>query len=293
MSDLPSKTKGGLMTLPKYDDHYVKVGGKDIRYWVGGQGPAVILVHGLSASAEYWQYNLAPLSEGYRVYAPDLLGFGRSDKGLGQFSLLYGASFIADFMDALEIERATLAGNSMGGVVCAQFAVQFPPRLEKLILVGSAGFGGDLHPVFRSWSIPIVGNVMFSLYQRAFPLATRWNFCDPGSIDREWIDGAAAMLRMPKVKESSLRIVRVGVDLRGQREELLRDLHRRLPHMTAPTLIIWGSHDPAVPVSHAHAAQKLIPNSQVRIMDRCGHTPQVERPQEFNQLVLDFLREGD
>ncbi len=101
------------------------------------------------------------------------------------------------------------------------------------------------------------------------------------------------MLRMPEVKESSLRIVRVGVDLRGQREELLRDLHRRLPRMTAPTLIIWGSHDRAVPVSHAYAAQKLIPNSQVRIMDRCGHTPQVERPQEFNQLVVDFLSEGD
>jgi pimeloyl-ACP methyl ester carboxylesterase len=281
------------MPLPQYEDQYVKIGGKSIRYWLEGEGPPVVLVHGFACSAEFWQYNVAPLSQQYRVYAPDLLGFGRSDKNVEDFSLGHGATFIAQFMDALGIEQATLAGNSMGGVACARFAVQYPSRLTKLVLVDSAGFGRELHPFLRSWSFPVVGGAIFSLYQRAFPRVIGLNFRGPGSVEREWVDGAAEMLRMPGVKESSLGILRVGVDLWGQRQELLHDLHRQLPHMTAPTLIIWGSHDPAVPVSHAYAAQELIPNSQVRIMDRCGHTPQVERPLEFNQLVLDFLSEGD
>lgn len=279
------------MPLPRYEDHFVKVGGSNIHYWVEGAGPAVILVHGLASSAEFWQYNVRPLSRGHRVYAVDLLGFGRSEKAIAEFSLPFGASFLADFMDNLQIERATLVGNSLGGVVCAQFAVQFPERLERLILVGSAGFGRELQLFLRLWSVPILGGMTFSLYQRAFPVLKRWVFYDSRSMDGEWVSGAAAMVRRPGVKESSLRVVRLGVDMSGQREELVRDLHLRLAHMTAPTLVIWGSHDPVVPVSHAYAAEELIPNSKVRIMDRCGHTPQVERPQEFNQLVLDFLGE--
>lgn len=280
-----------MMPLPRYEDRYVKVGGRNVRYWVEGEGPAVVLVHGLACSAEFWQYTVAPLSEGHRVYALDLLGFGRSDKAIGEFSLPYGASFLADFIDAVGVERATLVGNSLGGVICAQFAVQFPERLERLILVGSAGFGRELQFFLRLWSVPILGSMTFSLYQRAFPVVKRLVFYDSSSIDREWVSAAAAMVRMPGAKESSLRIVRLGVDMTGQRDELVRDLHLQLAHMTAPTLVIWGSHDPVVPVSHAYAAEELIPNSKVRIMDRCGHTPQVERPQEFNQLVLDFLSE--
>ncbi len=281
------------MALPHYEDHYVTVGGKSIRYWVEGQGPVVILVHGLTASAEFWQYSVAPLSENYRVYALDLLGFGRSEKDIGEFSLRYGASFIADFMDALGIERATLAGNSMGGAVCAQFAAQHSTRVEKLILVGSAGFGRELNLGFRLWTLPLFGGLTFSLYQRMFPLIVRLNSSDLGLIDKTWIDGAAAMVRMPRVKENALQVVRTGVDLRGQRKRVLRELHRQMTDIAAPTLILWGSRDRAVPVSHAYAAQALIPNSQVRIMDGCGHIPQVERPQEFSQLVLDFLSEGE
>lgn len=277
------------MTPPKYEDRYVKVDGKSIRYWVEGQGPALILVHGLACSAEFWQYNVRPLAERHRVYALDLLGFGRSNKDIGQFSLPHAASFVAGFMDALGIERATLAGNSLGGIISAQFAVQYPQRLEKLILVASAGFGRDLQPLLRLWSVPGLGSIIFSIYQRVFPLTRRWSFFDYPAVDPEWIKGAAAILRTPGVKENTLKVARIGVSLRGQREELFRELHRQLAAMIAPTLIVWGSHDPIVPASHGYAAQKLIPNSRVQIMDRCGHIPQVERPEEFNKLVLDFL----
>lgn len=279
------------MTLPRYEDRYVKVNGKNIRYWVQGEGPALVLVHGLACSANYWRYNIAELAQEYRVFAPDLLGFGLSDKDIDEFSLPYAGSVLAEFMDAVGIERASLGGNSMGGVICAQVAVQFRSRVDKLILVNSAGFGREINPVVRLWALPVVGSVVFSLHQRLFPLAVRLNFSHPRAVDQEWIDEATSMLRMPGVKESSLEVAKIGLSLRGQRRELLRDLHHQLRDMPAPTLIVWGSRDLMVPVSHAYAAQRLIPNAQVHIMDRCGHIPQVERPHEFDRLVLEFLGE--
>jgi 4,5:9,10-diseco-3-hydroxy-5,9,17-trioxoandrosta-1(10),2-diene-4-oate hydrolase len=279
------------MGLPMYEDHYVEVGGGRVRYWVEGDGPALLLVHGLACSAEFWQRNVGPLAEEHRVYALDLPGFGLSDKTVGDFSLEYAARSLKAFMDAVGVERATLAGNSMGGVLCAQFVVQFPERAGGLILVGSAGFGRELNPFLRTWSVAVVGDLVFRVYQMAFPALKRWVFCDANSIGGEWVEGAAAMLRMPGVRENTLRVAQMGIDLHGQREEMFRHLHTGLSSVTAPTLIIWGDHDVAVPVAHAYVAERLIPHAEVRIMKRCGHTPQVERPEEFNKLVLDFLRE--
>lgn len=281
------------MAPTKHRDQYIKVDGRSIRFWAEGEGRVVVLLHGLTCSVEFWEYNIAALAQQHRVYALDLLGFGRSDKEIDELSLAYGASFIAQFMDALSIERASMVGNSFGGLLCAQFAVQFTSRLDRLVLVDSAGFGRELHLLFRLESVPVLGSVIFSLYQRAFPLATRWAYHDPSTLNEEWLARTGALLRIPGVKGNALKVISAGVDLGGQREELYRDLHRQLADMTAPTLIIWGSDDSLVPVSHAYTAHELIPNSRVRIMQRCGHLPQVERPQEFNQLLLDFLGGGD
>jgi 4,5:9,10-diseco-3-hydroxy-5,9,17-trioxoandrosta-1(10),2-diene-4-oate hydrolase len=223
------------------------------------------------------------------VYALDLPGFGKSDKEIEDFSLDYAAAFLARFMDAVGIERASLAGNSLGGVVCAQTAVQFPERVSNLVLVGSAGFGRELSPYLRLWSVPVLGDLAFRTYQGLFPMLKRWVFRSPQSIGDEWFSETAAVLRSEAVRKNALKVARMGVTLRGQRQELLGELHRELAVMEAPTLIIWGRDDPAVPLSHAYHARDLIPNSEVRVMERCGHLPQVERPDELNELVLDFL----
>ena len=277
------------MDLPRYDDQYVQVGGSGIRFWVEGDGPALILVPGLAASAEFWQYNVRPLAARHRVYALDLPGFGKSDKKIEDFSLANAAAFMARFMDAVGIERASLAGNSLGGVVCAQTAVQFPERVRNLVLVGSAGFGRELSLYLRLWSVPVLGDLAFRTYQGLFPSLKRWAFRRPDSIDDQWLSGTAAVLRSPAVRKNTLKVARMGVNLRGQREEMLGDFRREVAAMDIPTLIIWGGRDYVVPIAHAYAAQKLIPDSEVRVMERCGHVPQVERPEEFNGLVLDFL----
>ncbi len=254
-----------------------------------GKGPGLILVHGLAGSVEFWQYNVGPLATEHRVYALDLLGFGGSDKEIEDLSLEYAASFLTQFMDGVGLERASLAGNSLGGLVCAQTAVRSPERVAKLILVDSAGFGRELSPFLRLWSVPVLGDLVFRLYQRAFASLRRWILRDSSSIDDEWLAAAATVLRTPGVRENALRIARMGVSLRGQRQEMLADLRREVAGMETPTLIIWGGRDLVVPVTHAYAARELIPHAEVRIMEGCGHMPQLERPQQFNRLVVDFL----
>ena len=277
------------MDLPTYDDRYVEVGGKKIRYWDQGEGPAVVLVHGLAASVEFWVYNIGALGSPHRVVALDLLGFGRSDKEIGEFSLPYSASFLMDFLDAVGLQEASLVGNSMGGLVCLQTAVDYPERVDRLVLVDPAGFGRELNPLLRLWSIPIAGSAVFWLSQRLFPGLREWVYPGSGSITRAWLLRAAEVLRTPGVRANAVQVARLGVNLRGQREELFRDLHDRLPTLTVPTMIIWGDRDPIVPVRHAYVAQKLIANSQVRIIEGCGHLPQMECPEDFNELVLNFL----
>jgi 4,5:9,10-diseco-3-hydroxy-5,9,17-trioxoandrosta-1(10),2-diene-4-oate hydrolase len=97
------------------------------------------------------------------------------------------------------------------------------------------------------------------------------------------------LARLPEAKETLLTVARTGVDLMGQNMRLLEPLLCRLPEIEAPTLIIWGAQDPIIPVAHAHIAHQMIRTSQLHIFDRCGHLPQIEKPEEFNQVVLNFL----
>jgi pimeloyl-ACP methyl ester carboxylesterase len=280
------------MEPPEYRDRYLDVGDQTIRYWDEGNGPVVLFVHGLAASVEFWQYNVGALASRYRVVALDLLGFGRSDKKIEEFSLAYAARFMLEFLNALDIQHASLVGNSLGGLVCLQTAVSCPLRVGRLVLVDPAGFGRELNPLLRLWSIPAVGKAVFWLYQLLFARLRPWVFPGSHSISRGWLARTAEVLRTPGVRENAIKVARAGVTLYGQREELFCDLHEQLGAMTVPTLIIWGDRDPVVPLKHAYIARSLIPNSEVRIMAGCGHLPQLERPEEFNRLALDFLDSG-
>jgi len=273
------------------EDRYVKVGEINTRYWVLGQGSPLLLIHGLGASCEYWRYNVRALSQGCRVYAFDLPGFGRSDQRIEDLSLHFAGEFVAAFLDAQGVDRASLVGNSLGGAVSLQFAVQYPHRLEKLVLVSSGGLGRELHRSFRLLKIPLWGEFMAWAWG-ARP-GTRLNLrsivYEPKVMTDEFVDQTVELARLPGAKEMFLLVARTGIDLRGQNMKLLEPLLRRVPGIEAPTLIIWGAQDPIIPVAHAHMAHQMIKNSQLHILDRCGHVAQIEKPEEFNQLVLDFL----
>ena len=268
-----------------------KVGGEVrvmVRYVVEGEGPAVLLVHGLGASLAVWEENITSLAEGHTVYALDLPGQGKSDKPAElQYDAVSGAHFLVDFMDALGIRSATLIGNSAGGLITAICALTYPGRVEALVLVDSAGLGRQMAWFLRFASLPFLGELLHISGVRNTRSLIKSVFYEHGLARREMVDELVKVRNTPEAKRASLKATRSGVNLWGLRRSMMV-----LPMLKAwakPLLIIWGREDRILPVSHAYRAASVLPNSRVHVIPRCGHWPQMERPQEFNSLVLRFL----
>jgi 4,5:9,10-diseco-3-hydroxy-5,9,17-trioxoandrosta-1(10),2-diene-4-oate hydrolase len=271
------------------EDRYVQVNGYNIRYWMKGEGPPVVLIHGIGGSADYWGYNIGPLSQKQRIYALDLLGFGRSEKPAISYTLPFMAEFIAHFMDTLDLERASFVGWSLGGIISMEFALDFPDRLNKLVLVGPAGLGRELNLFLRLMTIPILGEVIYGPTRWGTRNTLRLLFYDPKFVTEELVELAFELAKLPGARRTFLTVLRYGVDLGGLKKELLEPLLKRIPRIKAPTLIIWGKEDRIIPVAHAQVGKDLIRGSKLHIFERCGHAPHIERAEEFNALVSSFL----
>ena len=128
---------------------FVTVHGHDVAYRAAGEGPVLVLVHGIAGSSATWEPLMPRLADRYTVIAPDLLGHGESAKPRGDYSLGAYASGVRDLLAVLGHERATFVGHSLGGGIAMQLAYQFPERCERLVLVGSGGLGNEVGPLLR------------------------------------------------------------------------------------------------------------------------------------------------
>jgi pimeloyl-ACP methyl ester carboxylesterase len=267
------------------------VGRINTRYWLlGERGPALLLLHGLGGSAEDWLFNAHPLAAGNRVYVPDLVGCGQTDKPAMRHSLPCFAQFVAEFMTTVGVERASLVGHSLGGAVALQFALLYPDRLTSLVIVNSAGLGREVALSSRLATVPLLGELL----TRPSRFAVR-QFMERVVFDRAMITEEAVSIvlkrsSLPGAQRSTLAIIRALVTLRGAKEEAVGPIVGNLRRIPAPTLIIWGRHDRLLPVAHAEVAAQAIPEAALRIFEACGHAPQYERADEFNAFVLEFLR---
>ena len=270
-------------------DRYVQVGQINTRYWTSGdKGTSVILLHGIGSSVETWMYNISVLAQHHRVYAVDLVGAGRSDKPPTTYSLTYLAEFVLGFMDAISIECASLVGNSLGGGVALQFALNFPRKVEKLILVNSFGLGKEITLTLRLATLPFVGK-LFSPSRSGTALTLKQSVYDPTLISNEWVELYYQIATLPGAWEAVLALINANIELFGVRTEVYNTIVDRLATITVPTLVFWGRQDRILPVAHAQVASKGLPSARIHIFDRCCHWPQVERSEEFNTLVLEFL----
>jgi len=270
-------------------DKYIKVGNINTRYWqAGDKGSAVVLVHGLGGYIENWLHNIGPLSLSHRVYVMDLPGFGRSDKPLVR-DLMVLVRFIADFMETLKIEKASLIGNSLGGGLVLQFALEYPEKVERLVLVDSAGLGRDVIPDFKFCSLPLVGELFLRPSRKSSEKLWEKLLHDPSKVTPEMKDLGYRYISSPGAKKTFLATTRAGVNIFGQKDKLTRQLLPGLKGLKMPVLIVWGNDDRIIPVAHARIALEKIPGARLELFDNCGHMPMLECPDKFNQLVLDFL----
>jgi len=270
----------------------ITVHGRLVKYRIGGEGPLVLLIHGMAGSASTWKQVMPALSERFTVLAPDLLGHGDSDKSKGDYSLGAMASTLRDLIVALGYKRATVVGQSYGGGIALQFAYQYPERCERLVLVNAGGLGSEVNPVLRLLTMP--GSAALLLVATAPPvrrivemigrIALRKKLDTATVIPELW--RSYTSLGNVEARRAFLRTLRAVIDGRGQAVSA----HDKL-HLAAgmPTLIIWGEEDGIIPVEHAHAAHALIRGSWLEIIEGVGHYPHCEAPDRFVTALTEFI----
>ena len=273
------------------EDQYIKVGNLKTRYWtLGDQGTAVILIHGLGASADICMHNVEALAKQHRVYVPDLIGFGRSDKPGPSFSPIDYVRFLDDFMNTLNIERASLVGQSLGGGIALHYALRFPQKVSKLVLVGSAGLGKEVIWTLKLMSLPLLGELISYPSRKGVEIFFKLTVRDQALVTKDFVDLYYNIFSQLGFQKFLLKTVRSIINIRGAREEVLPSMNN-ISKIKRPVLIIWGEEDRVLPLKHAYWGKEKLPEAELEIMEGCGHIPFFERSEQFNRRVLEFLSE--
>jgi pimeloyl-ACP methyl ester carboxylesterase len=220
---------------------------------------------------------IGPLSEKYRVIVPDQIGFGRSDKPM----INYRIGTLVDFLDALykelKVERASLVGNSLGGWTAAAFALAHPEKVDRLALVDAAGFAltGDVNPRALNLLSPSTLEGSKQLLSQIF-----YNKQMFGS------DAAAGLMLTRRMMAGDGYTIQRFIDSIVNGEDVL---DKKLSAIKQPTLIVWGREDLLTPLALGERFKKEINGSELLVIEKCGHVPQIEKPAEFNAALMKFL----
>ena len=277
------------LMLRDTDNRYIAVDGIPIRYIVKGAGSPVMLLHGFGEFVESWAFNIEPLSKHFQVYAMDLPGHGLSGKPKVDYSLPFAMKLASDFMQALGIDRASLVGHSMGGIICLSAAISFPERVEKIVLVDSGGLSREMPVQYRLVTIPILGEIVIApTIKPGLRAGIKKAFYNPGLVNEEMVNIDYQYMKMPGTKRALLNIIRHSASLTGPYPEVV--LTDKLHLVKTPTLLIHGAEDRVIPVEYARNACKLLPRARLEVFPKCGHVPHIEKASEFNEAVITFLK---
>ena len=273
----------------------VTLHGRPMAYAEMGDGPVLLLIHGMAGNYQNWQEVIEPLARHHTVVAPDLPGHGMSAPGSGDYSLGALAAGLRDLLIGLGHQRATLVGHSLGGGIAMQFAYQFPEMTERLVLISSGGLGREVSPVLRAAALPGAdffiaatagpGSVVGSAGARALAKVGLRPHPDVAEVARGY-----ASLADPGRRAAFLETLRAVVGTAGQR---VRAGDRLYLAEGVPVLIIWGEDDRIIPVGHAEDAHRAIPHSHLEIFEGVGHLPQLEASGRFVAVLERFLAETE
>jgi 2-hydroxy-6-oxo-6-(2'-aminophenyl)hexa-2,4-dienoate hydrolase len=271
-----------------FDSRHVDAGGVRTHYLEAGAGapgaPPLILIHGGGAGADSvgnWRGTIPEFARRFRTIALDMIGFGgtaKPDPAAFEYSQGARVAHLRDFLSALQIERAAFIGNSMGGCTALGLAVEHPARVERLILMGSAGLTTSLHADL----MPVI-NYDFTregMVRLIRALTNRGFEPDPALVD----------YRLRKSLEPDARAA-YGATMKWIKEQGgLFYAPEFIARVACPTLVVNGKDDKVVPLANAYRFLELIPNSWGYVMPYCGHWAMIERPQDFAHACLGFLQ---
>lgn len=267
----------------------IRVDGINVRYAVAGDGPPVLLVHGLATSMITWCRNIDAVARaGFTAVAIDLPGYGGS--GLADhrgYTPESAASFLIDFANEMGIERFSVVGNSAGGLVAGVTALDYPDRVEKVALVGSAGLGKRVSWPLRLISIPVVGELFYKPQMIGKDALIKRIFYRPPDFLDEIIPEMVRVRCLPHGPHVMLQSVRSGLNLLGLRPE--HQILSRLGQLNNRLLAVWGEEDLVIPPISVEDVLRVAPASTVHVLPECGHWPHMEKPEEFNEILTGFL----
>jgi pimeloyl-ACP methyl ester carboxylesterase len=272
--------------------HRVDVDGTSINYVDIGEGDdtPVLLVHGLAGQWQNWLENIPRISQERRVLALDLPGHGQSEDTPGETSIQGYARTVDGFLEALGVKRAHVVGNSMGGFVASELAVQFPHRVDRLVLVSAAGISNTSY--YRAPAMTL-GRIAQALTTAT---AARHRALAGRPITRHM--ALALVARHPSRLKPDLAWEGL---MKGAGKPSFRDALRanleydfrdRVSEIEVPTLVVWGAEDSVISVHDAGEFERLIGDARKVVMEDTGHVPMLERPTAFNDLLLEFLAEA-
>ncbi len=267
--------KGKFIKLDGYSTHYIEK----------GEGEPVILIHGFLYDSYMWNKNIDALADKFKVYAIDLWGFGYSTRDPMDYGYQLYANQLLKFMDALDIQKASLIGQSMGGGTSIFFSVNHRDRVNKLILVDPAGMPNPLPLIGKITNLPKIGEFLLRLksdFYRKMVLSTTFIY-DKEFVTESYFENVTRFHKIKGTIEILLKI------LRKQFFHTLSDEIHRLGEMDVPILIIFGRQDKAVPLERGKEMHNILRGSQIEIFENAGHCPHDEQSQKFNQLAVDFL----
>lgn len=269
---------------------FVDVDGVRVHYQEAGdpRAPALVLIHGFASSTLVWSKVFLRFAEaGYRVIALDMLGYGYSAKPRnGEYTIPGQAKLLIRVLDALSIPRAILVGSSYGGAVAATCALDYPDRVERLVLVGTVSNNRPLEfKLMRVFSSPLFGDVVSPLLISSRRLLRRRmkRVYDRHAwvMDERRVDARHLPLRAAGTHRAIIRTVR-GWDA----ERISRDAHL----IGQPTLLLWGENDREIPLADGERLHEEISGSRFIVFLNCGHLPHEEYPEAFTEVVSRFCQ---
>jgi pimeloyl-ACP methyl ester carboxylesterase len=264
----------------------VAVDGVNLAFLTAGTGDAVLFVHGWPTYSHLWRLQVPALADAFSVYAPDLPGFGDSDKPA---DVLYTLDFLVGtltgFLDALELPEVRIVCHDLGGPISLLFAAQQPERVAQLVIMDTIPY--PEMPLMMRLMLPLArlpgfGNAMVS--RRGLRLALQLGTVRDGVVT----DDLVAAYDRPYVQDPEARRLLLRI-LTGLDVEQLGEVAANLSSISAPTLILWAENDPSAPLSIAHRLQADIRSAELKTIPECGHFLTEDQPDAVNELLLGFL----
>jgi len=250
-----------------------------LHYVEAGRGAPVVLLHGLGGDGSRWQANIETLARDFHVFALDEIGFGQSDKPLANYHTGMLAEFLVGFLKAVGVPKASLVGNSMGAGVALYTAVHFPDVVDKIVLADGGGFRAETGSRPQPPADPRHPQLQTSAPREETRQFFRLLFHHKDLVTDKMVDDQLAMRLRSAFAISKMQEA-------GERGSLTE---QQVRGVKAPTLILWGKYDELSDPAGADRLERTIPGAKKIIIDDCGHMPQLEKADEFNRVVREFL----